>query len=149
MATPFGAWGGLSGTGFPGFSDYLKQKGYDGEKDIISLLPQLDTTQQVRLDILLNMNGIDTFPDNSNLLVTNSNQKRKLIPIFKGKVKNPAKIEAAINIVLQSKKSHEQRVANQLTGSHAWNDVWIQVYDQWLEKLHNLLGELDGTKIGR
>lgn len=149
MATPFGAWGGMPGAGYPGFSNYLRNKGYDGEKNILTLLPQLDPIQQVKLDILLNMNGIDTFPDDSNLLVTNSSQKKKLIPIFKGKVKNPAKIKAAINVVLQSKKSHEQRAANQLTGSHVWNDVWIQVYDQWLEKLHNLLGELDGTKIGR
>jgi len=145
-ATPFGAWGGMPGGGAPGFSDYLAKNGYNNEQDIISILPDLDPVQQVMLDIKLNMNGVDNFPGNGNLLYSNSNDKKKLIPIFRGKVRNLAIIHAAINTVLQSKKSHEKRAANQLTGSHAWNDTWIRVYNQWLKKLHNILGELNGTQ---
>ncbi|NIQ15821.1 MAG: hypothetical protein GTO02_15925, partial [Candidatus Dadabacteria bacterium] len=52
-----------------------------------------------------------------------------------------------IDVVERSKQSHEQRAANQLTGSHAWNDTWIKVYNQWLKKLNKLLGELNGSEI--
>ncbi len=146
-ASPFGAWGGLPGTGYPGFSDYLRKKGYQNEKNILTLLPELDPVDQVKLDIQLNMSGVDTFPGSSHLLVTNSKEKAGLIPIFQGKVKNPEVIKSFIDVVERSKQSHEQRAANQLTGSHAWNDTWIKVYNQWLKKLNKLLGELNGSEI--
>lgn len=146
--TPFGAWGGMPGAGYPGFSSYLKNKGYDGEKNILTLLPQLDPVDQVKLDIQLNMNGIDTFPNSGHLLVNNSQQKAGLIPIFQGKVRNPQVIKSYIGVVEDSKRSHMQRAANQMTGSHAWNDTWIRVYNQWIKRLHKLLGELNGEKIG-
>ena len=146
MATPFGAWGGLPGAGGPGFSDFLRRKGYSNEENILNLLPRLDPIDQVRLDIQLNMNGIDVFPNSSHMLVNNSQQKQGLIPIFQGKVRNPAVIKSYIDVVEQSKRSHVQRAANQMTGSHAWNSTWIKVYNQWLKRLHNLLGELNGEK---
>lgn len=146
MATPFGAWGGLPGAGGPGFSDFLRRKGYSNEENILNLLPKLDPIDQVRLDIQLNMNGIDTFPNSSHMLVSNSQQKQGLIPIFQGKVRNPAVIKSYIGVVEQSKRSHMQRAANQMTGSHAWNNTWIKVYNQWLKRLNNLLGELNGEK---
>lgn len=146
MATPFGAWGGLPGAGGPGFSDFLRRKGYSNEENILNLLPRLNPIDQVRLDIQLNMNGIDTFPNSSHMLVNNSQQKQGLIPIFQGKVRNPAVIKSYIDVVEQSKRSHMQRAANQMTGSHAWNNTWIKVYNQWLKRLHNLLGELNGEK---
>jgi hypothetical protein len=146
MATPFGAWGGLPGAGGPGFSDFLRKKGYSNETNILTLLPQLDPVNQVKLDIQLNMNGIDTFPSSSHMLVNNSQQKQGLIPIFQGKVRNPAVIKSYINVVEQSKRSHMQRAANQMTGSHDWNNTWLKVYNQWLKRLHNLLGELNGEK---
>jgi hypothetical protein len=149
MATPFGAWGGLPGAGYPGFSDYLRRKGYSNEKNILNLLPQLDPIDQVRLDIQLNMNGVDAFPGSSHMLVNNSHEKQGLIPIFQGKIRNPQTIRSYIDMVERSKRSHMQRAANQLTGSHAWNYTWIKVYNQWLKILHNLLGELNGEKIGR
>ena len=149
MATPFGAWGGSPNVAGPGFSDFLRKKGYDNEKNILTLLPQLDPVDQVKLDIQLNMNGIDNFPGSGHLLVNNSEQKKGLIPIFQGKVRNPQVIKSYIGVVNQSKESHKRRAANQLTGSHAWNDMWIKVYDQWLHRLHKLLGELNGPQIGR
>ena len=139
MATPLGAWGGQPNVAGPGFSDYLRKKGYDNEKSILTLLPQLDPVDQVRLDIQLNMNGIDSFPGSGHLLINNSQQKQGLIPIFQGKVKNPKVIKSYIDVVEKSKRSHMQRAANPLTGSHAWNDVWIRVYDQWLNRLNKLL----------
>jgi hypothetical protein len=148
MATPFGEWGGQPNVAGPGFSDYLRKKGYDNENNILTLLPQLDPVDQVKLDIQLNMNGIDTFPDSSHLLINNSADKKGLIPIFQGKVRNPQVIKSYIGVVENSKRSHMQRAANQMTGSHAWNDVWIKVYNQWIKRLHKLLGELDGEKIG-
>ena len=146
MATPFGAWGGSPNVAGPGFSDFLKRKGYSNEENILNLLPKLNPIDQVRLDIQLNMNGIDTFPNSSHMLVNNSQQKQGLIPIFQGKVRNPEVIKSYIDVVEQSKRSHMQRAANQMTGSHAWNDTWIKVYNQWLKRLHNLLGELNGEK---
>lgn len=148
MATPFGAWGGQPNVAGPGFSDFLRKKGYDNEKNILTLLPQLNPVDQVRLDIKLNMNGIDVFPGSSHMLVNNSQDKQGLIPIFQGKVKNPQVIQSYIDVVEDSKRSHMKRAANQLTGSHDWNDTWIKVYNQWLKILHNLLGELNGSKIG-
>jgi len=148
MATPSGAWGGMPGNGTAGFSGYLRKKGYDNENNILTLLPQLDPVDQVRLDIQLNMNGIDSFPGSGHLLVNNSKQKAGLIPIFQGKVQNPQVIKSYIGVVEDSKRSHMQRAANQLTGSHDWNDTWIRVYDQWIKRLNKLLGELNGAKIG-
>ena len=144
MASPFGAWGGMPGAGYPGFSDYLAKSGYNNENDLISILPNLDPAQQVILDIKLNMNGIDNFPGDSDILYSNSEDKKKLIPIFRGKIKNPAVIHSAINTVKQSLRSHKNRAANQLTGSRAWNNTWIEVYRQWLKKLYNLLGDING-----
>lgn len=145
-ATPFGAWGGQPGTAGPGFSDYLRRQGYDNEKSLLTLIPQLKPVDQVKLDIRLNMNGINTFPNSSNLLVNNSKDKEGLIPIFQGKVKNPNIIKSFIPVVELSKKSHQERASNQLTGSHAWNDMWIKVYDQWLNRLYKLIGEFNGTQ---
>lgn len=147
MATPFGAWGGLPGAGGPGFSDYLRRKGYSNEENILNLLPKLNPVDQVNLDIQLNMNGIDNFPGDGHLLVSNAKDKEGLIPIFQGKIKNPQVIKSYIDVVERSKRTHIQRAANQLTGSHAWNDTWIKVYNQWLKRLHKLLGELNGEKI--
>lgn len=147
--TPFGTWGGLPGNGSPGFSNYLRKQGYNGEKNILTLIPQLNPVQQVKLDIELNMNGIENFPGSGHLLVNNSEEKKGLIPIFQGKVKNPRVIKSLIPVIERSKRSHEERAANQLTGSHAWNDMWIKVYDQWLHRIYKLLGELNGSQNGR
>jgi|SRR5581483_8109435 len=146
MATPFSAAGGLPGTGYPGFSDYLRQKGYSNEDNILKILPQLSPVEQVKLDIKLNMNGIDAFPGSSHLLVNNSRDKEGLIPIFQGKVKDTNIIRRYIDVVKQSKQSHMHRASNQLTGSHDWNNMWIKVYDQWLKVLYNLLGEYGSEK---
>jgi hypothetical protein len=148
-ATPFSAAGGLPGAGGPGFSDYLRRQGYDNEKSLLTLIPQLKPVDQVKLDIQLNMNGIDNFPNSGHLLVNNSKEKEGLIPIFKGKVRNPDVIKSFIPVVERSKQSHQERASNQLTGSHAWNDMWIKVYDQWLNRLYKLLGEFNGTKNGQ
>jgi hypothetical protein len=145
--TPFGTWGGYPINGGPGISSSFSS--YVNEKDLLHLIPQLRPEQQVMLDIKLNMSGIDNFPDSSHLLVDNSEKKKGLIPIFQGKVRNPSIIKSFIPVVQQSKLTHQKRAANQLTGSHAWNDMWIKVYDHWLEIIHNLLGELDGTKTDR
>ncbi len=142
MATPFGAWGGLPGTGFPGFSDYLKQNGFSNEKSILTLLPELSPVRQVKIDINLNMNGIDAFP-NGHLLYSNAKDKEMLIPIFKGEVKDPDTIKKAIRLVCKSKKTHQGRVANQATGSDAWNNVWLGIYDQWIRRLKHILGEIN------
>lgn len=142
---PFGAWGGLPGAGYPGFSSFLRNKGYSNEEDTITLLPKLDAADQVRLDIMLNMNGISAFPGGKHLLVNNSKEKEKLIQIFLGNVRDADSIKDAIEVILQSKASHENRVGNQATGSSAWNQVWMRVYDQWLVKLNKILGELNET----
>ena len=141
--TPFGAWGGQPGVGFPGFSDYLKNKGYDNEKNILDLLPKLSPEDQVKFDISLNMNSINTFPHSDHLLVSNSKSKAELIPFFQNKINNPEKIRSLINLVKFSKKTHENRAANQLTGSHDWNDMWIGIYNQWLKILYKKLGEVN------
>jgi hypothetical protein len=144
-ATPFGAWGGLPGTGSPGLSSFLRNKGYSNEEDTITLLPKLDAADQVRFDIMLNMNGISAFPDEKNLLVNNSKEKEKLILIFQGKLRDAQSIKDAIKVVHQSKASHQNRVGNQATGSSVWNQTWMRVYDQWLAKLTKILGELNET----
>lgn len=141
---PFGAWGGFPVTTGVGFSNYLNKHGYSNETGILGILPKLDPVQQVKLDINLNMNGINTFPDSNKLLVDNSKEKAKLIPFFQGKIRDPQTIQSLIGVVEYSKKSHEQRASNQLTGSSVWNNTWIQVYNQWLKKLHHTLGEING-----
>jgi hypothetical protein len=116
----------------------LNKQGYSHETNILDLLPRLNPIQQVKIDIALNMNGIDAFPGHSNLLVSDSQWKQKLIPVFQGKEKNPQVIQTLIGVVKNAIQSHKNRASNQLTGSAAWNQTWIHVYNQWLKKLHNL-----------
>jgi hypothetical protein len=148
MATPFGTWGGLPGAGGPGVSLALQNKGYSQEEDILKLLPQMSPVDQVMLDIKLNMNGIDAFPGSGHLLVSNSKEKLGLIPIFRGRVKNPNTIRYFIKVVNDSIRTHQGREDNQLTGSDRWNATWIKVYHKWLRILYKLLGELNGTQNG-
>jgi hypothetical protein len=141
MATPFGAWGGFPNDASPGFSGFLRRQGYSNEKNIIDLIPNLDPVQQVKLDISLNMDGINIIPSGGKLLYDNAKDKRILIPIFKGEERDPNIIKQAIELVQKSKESHKNRVASQWTGSDVWNTLWIRVYDQWLEKLKEILNE--------
>jgi hypothetical protein len=142
MAVPFDLEG-LPGGGFPGFSGYLSKYGYSNEKDIVSILPNLDPIQQVKLDIKLNMNATDTFPNDKSLLVSDSSLKRQLIPVFQGKIKDPRVIQSLIRVVERGIKSHQNRVSNQLTGSSAWNATWIKVYQQWLNRLNGMLNNYE------
>lgn len=132
-------------SGSPGFSNYLRQYGYSNENDILSILPNMDPIQQVKLDINLNMNAIDSFPNSNHLLVSNSKDKKNLIPFFQGKIKDPNTIKQLIQVVENSKRTHQNRVANQLTGSSDWNNTWIKVYDKWLKKLY---GAINGQREG-
>lgn len=138
MATPFGSWGGISvGTG-TGFSDYLANKGYSNEKDILWLLPRLDKVQQVEMDIKLNNKGMDTFPAHKSLLTSDINWKRRLIDVFRNGSADPELVKSLIAVVKRGIESHRNRVSNQLTGSDRWNETWIEVYKQWLKELYKL-----------
>lgn len=135
------AIGGFAGNGYSGFSDYLAQKGFSHETNILNILPQLQPLDQLNLDIKLNMNNIDAFPNHRDLLISDSEWKKKLIPVFQGKEKNPTLIKTLIRVVHNAINSHKNRASNQLTGSAAWNKTWIKVYNQWLNHLHKILGE--------
>jgi len=132
--SPFGSWGGIS----TGFSDYLENKGYSNEKDILWLLPRLDKVQQVKMDIKLNNNGMDVFPKYKSLLSSDIGWKTQLIDVFKGSVHAPNLINLLIQVVKRGIASHKNRVSNQLTGSDRWNETWVKVYRQWLEELNKL-----------
>jgi len=138
VATPFGAWGGMPGITGTGFSDYLANKGYSNEKDILWLLPRLDKVQQVEMDIKLNNNGMDVFPKHKSLLSSDIGWKKQLINVFRGSVNDPDLINSLIQVVKRGIASHKNRVSNQLTGSDRWNETWVQVYRQWLEELNKL-----------
>lgn len=138
MATPFGAWGGMPGITGVGFSDYLANKGYSNEKDILWLLPRLDKVQQVEMDIKLNNNGMDVFPRHKSLLSSDIGWKKQLINVFRDGINDPDLINSLIQVVKRGIASHKNRVSNQLTGSDRWNETWIQVYKQWLEELNKL-----------
>lgn len=150
MATPFGAWGGEPNVAGPGmgFSGYLGQKGYSREANVIQDILRASPERQVLMDIELNMNAIPAFdPDSSHVLTTNSQDKKGLIPVFRGKVKNPRRIKYLIDVVKHSINSH-YRLANPLTGSNNWNKTWIKVYKSWLNILYKILGEIHGSQIG-
>lgn len=121
-----------------GFSDYLANKGYSNEKDILWLLPRLDKVQQVEMDIKLNNNGMDVFPKHKSLLSSDIGWKKQLIDVFQGGVDDPNLINSLIQVVKRGIASHKNRVSNQLTGSDRWNETWVQVYRQWLEELNKL-----------
>lgn len=133
-----GTWGGMPGITGTGFSDYLANKGYSNEKDILWLLPRLDKVQQVEMDIKLNNNGMDIFPDSKSLLSSDIGWKKQLINVFKGGVNDPNLINSLVQVVKRGIASHKNRVSNQLTGSDHWNEAWVQVYKQWLEELNKL-----------
>ena len=121
-----------------GFSNYLANKGYSNEKDILWLLPRLDKVQQVEMDIKLNNNGMDVFPDSKSLLSSDIGWKKKLIDVFRGSVNDPNLINSLVKVVKRGIASHKNRVSNQLTGSDRWNETWVQVYHQWLKELYKL-----------
>lgn len=137
-SSPFGAWGGFPGTAGAGFSDYLANKGYSNERDILWLLPRLDKVQQVEMDIKLNNNGMDTFPQNKSLLNSDIGWKKQLIDVFKNGTNDPNLVKSLIAVVKRGTASHKNRASNQLTGSARWNETWIEVYNQWLKELHKL-----------
>jgi hypothetical protein len=138
VATPLGAWGGMPGITGTGFSDYLANKGYSNEKDILWLLPRLDKVQQVEMDIKLNNNGMDVFPKHKSLLSSDIGWKKQLINVFRDGVNDPDLINSLVQVVKRGIASHKNRVSNQLTGSDRWNETWVQVYKQWLEELNKL-----------
>lgn len=135
------AIGGFAGNGYNGFSGYLAKQGFSHETNILKILPELQPLDQLNLDIKLNMNNIDAFPDHKDLLISDSAWKKKLIPVFQGKERNPNLIRTLIGVVKNAINSHKNRVSNQLTGSAAWNKTWIKVYEQWLHHLYKITGE--------
>ena len=117
------------------FSEYLA----DQEQAILSQLPGLDMVQQAQLDMKLHNNAIAnrTFGvDGSQKLASNKVWKQKFIEIIQGTETNPEIIRQTIDNIEDSLESHR----NQDIGIPAWNDTWITVYEQWLRKLHQLLG---------
>jgi hypothetical protein len=149
MATPFGAWGGEPNVAGPGmgFNGYLGKKGYSSEANVIQDILRATPEEQVMLDIQLNMNAIPAFPNSGQVLTNNSRDKLGLIPIFRGKVKNPRTIKYFIGVVEDSIKSH-YRQANPVTGSDDWNGTWIKVYKKWLKILYKILGDINGSQNG-
>ncbi len=130
---------GFAGNGYPGFSSYLAKKGFSHETNILHILPNLEPLDQLNLDIKLNMNNIDSFPNYKDLLISDSEWKKRLIPIFQGKERNPQVVKTLIGVVNNAINSHRNRMSNQLTGSATWNKTWIKVYEQWLKYLYKLL----------
>jgi hypothetical protein len=141
VATPFYTTG-FSGAGFPGFSDRLRQRGYSNEDNILAILPNLDTIQQIRLDMSLHQDAIgsDSFPFHRNLLYNDGKWKEQLISVFKGN-NNPHLIKKLIWIIKRDIQSHQNRLSNHITGSAEWHKTWIEVYHQWLKKLKELYGQ--------
>ncbi len=120
---------------------------YVNELDIISQLPQLSPIQQVQLDISLHNDAVNkgTFGRQSSLLSNDSLWKHKLAEIFQGKEKNPEVIKQTIDIVEKDLNSHLGRPSSSKTGSLAWHQAWINVYQGWLRQLQAILGALNGT----
>lgn len=110
--------GGFSGSGFTGFSDYLKNKGFANNKDLLSILPDLDTIQQIKIDMVLHK---DDYNDNNDW-------KKELIQVFKGK-NDPKLIKRLISIISNDIKAHKH-------SNSKLDQALRQVYKQWLEKLY-------------
>lgn len=144
MATPFSAAGGLPGGGSPGFSGFLRSKGFENGS-LIDILPRLDLVQQVQLDRKLNLKAADPndkrYPHYRGYLINDANWKQKLIDVFSGKENNSRLIRELIAVVARGIKSHERQAGDQLGGSSKWNATWIKVYERWLHELKKLLSQ--------
>lgn len=122
------------------FREYLADK----EQAILSQLPHMDMVQQAKKDMELHTMTQGDFGYQGKQLVDDKVWKQHFIDIVQGKQRNPEVVSQTINKIEQDLASHE-RPADKKTGSDAWNQGWIAVYKQWLVKLHQILGELNGT----
>lgn len=130
------------------FSEYLADKGFSKEQAILSQLPRMDMVQQAKLDIQLHNDAIanQTFGLQGQQLVSDKGWKQRFIDIVQGKEHRPEIIQQTIDNIENDMESHRDRISNKKTGSSAWHEAWIAVYEQWLIKLQQLLGEFNGTK---
>jgi hypothetical protein len=122
------------------FSEFLADKGYSQEQSVLLQLPKLDMVQQAQLDMKLHNDAIvnRTFGSQSQQLATDKGWKQRFIDIIQGKETNPEIIRQTIDNIEVDLESHRNRLSDRRTGSSAWHQAWIAVYEQWLQKLHQL-----------
>jgi hypothetical protein len=122
------------------FRQWLLQVEYSNEDSILSMLPNLDVTQQVLLDKRLHRDAIarGTFGLQGSMLARDSQWKDKVIDIVTGKEKSPKIIEQVISLIKKDIASHQNRLPDVKTGSLAWHETWIRVYQEWLKKIEEI-----------
>ena len=130
------------------FREYLFEKRYQHEQEILSQLPSMDIVKQIETDIALHNSAIEkgTFGHASSELAQDNAWKYKLLNIVSGQEKNPVVIHQVIDVIKNDMQSHQNRQSTPDTGSQDWHSMWLSVYGQWLHKLEQILGALNGTK---
>ncbi len=125
----------------------FKQWLLETEQPVLAQLPHLDMVQQAQLDMKLHNDAIAnrTFGPQGQQLADDKGWKQKFIDIIQGRETNPAVIQRTIESIENDLESHQGRLSDSKTGSAAWHQAWITVYTQWLQKLHQILGEFNGT----
>lgn len=124
-----------------GFKEFIHdQQQFPNEKEILDTLPKLDPVEQIRVDIGLHRKAIDSgnFQAFSDVLSTDSKWKDKLIDVFTGRETDPGLIAQMKQLIMRDIESHKHRQPNMFTGSNEWHQMWINVYNQWLQKLGEL-----------
>ncbi len=126
------------------FREYLESQ----EDQIISQLPYMNMVQQANLDQELHQDAINkgSFGQHSNALSKDINWKQVFTDIIQGKEQRPEVIRQTMDAINRDMQSHKNRIESVKMGSQSWHKAWVQVYEQWLEKLKNILGAIDGTK---
>lgn len=114
---------------------------------VLSRLPTLDMVQQARLDMQLHDDALarNTFGRQGQFLKSDQSWKKKFIDIVRGEERSPEVIRQTINNIGRDLDTHRGRAESEKTGSADWHKAWIAVYGGWLEKLHQILKEIDGT----
>jgi hypothetical protein len=137
-----GSWGGVPASSGTGFSSFLANKGFEQERDLLSILPNLDPIQQIKIDKNLNLQAADPndkrYPHYKGTLINDANWKKKLIHVFLGKEKNPHIIHELIHVIKRGIHSHQIQSGDELGGSSRWNKTWIEIYKKWLHKLRSI-----------
>jgi len=117
------------------------------EKADLAGLDEMSPDQQAKLDIKLHMSalkpGEDRFDSGDQQMLASdiTETKQKFIRLIKQRNPDPNEVSEVIQLLRRDIQSHVDHMdnPNEEYGTKAWHETWINVYEDWINRLSSLI----------
>jgi hypothetical protein len=116
-------------------------------------LDAMSPEEQAKLDIRLHMSalkpGEDRFDSGDRQMLASdiSDTKLRFIKLIKQRSPDPGEVSEVIQLLKRDIQSHEKHMnkTSEDYGTPAWHQTWINVYDDWINRLSSLIVSSRGS----